>query len=370
MSNIQSIAGSFAIVTKVTSGCCGEIVLPSGSEALYNGNVLTGEAIKSGAIKWFPEEHLKFKGRTARALDRLFQKHGFDMNGICLVPTSSLEDLQDEGNEIIARYFQDLDDLEQQYDSIVSTHASSQTSAVQDLIMQSKLPWADFRKRFHCYIPRPSIFNPMGVESEEAQNEVKSGLQDAALLDIVKNASQMRNAIIGREKVDARSIEPLKRLVEKCRSFGIINPAFKSIAEEFDKFSATLVPPLVADKVKNLSNYVTFLGSEDAIAAFIANRNSDNAAISIDDILGISNTPEIAIEVASPEVIVNSPTIATAETVDVIKESSVTTSEVVMSSPVVCEPVEQSSIQQTQVTTVSSPVTNFDFINENDWMSF
>lgn len=288
MTDMTQIAGSFAIVTKITSGCCGEITLPQGSEAIFNGDLLTGEAIKSGAIKWFPDEYLKFKGRTSRAIDRAFQEFGMDWGGICLVPTASLDALMQKVNSIINRFFADLDALEPRYDAIVAAHAQNQIPAVKSLIESSKLPWQEFRKRFHCYVPRPSIFTPIGVDNVDAQKEVQAGLQDAALADIVSKSTVIRNSIIGRDKVDSRSIEPLKRLVEKCRTYGIINPAFGQLANEFDAFAATLLPPLAGDKLRNLSNFVTLLSSPDAIAAFIANRSSDQAAKSIDDILGLN----------------------------------------------------------------------------------
>lgn len=257
MSDVNTIAGSFAIVTKMTSGCCGEITLPEGSEAIFNGDKLSGEAVKSGAIKWFPDEHLRFKNRTSRAIDRAFQEFGMDWGGVCLVPVGSLDAMMVKVNDIIKRYFDDVDALEPVYDVIVAEHAAKQIPAVQTLIMSSKLPWSEFRKRFHCYIPRPSIFSPIGIEDEEASKEVQSGLQDAALNDIVEKSTVLRNSILGKTKVDARSIEPLKRLVEKCRSYGIINPAFGELANEFDAFSAKLVPPLVGDKLNVLSNYST-----------------------------------------------------------------------------------------------------------------
>ena len=346
MTDVNAIAGSFAIVTKMTSGCCGEITLPEGSEAIFNGDKLSGEAVKSGAIKWFPDEHLRFKNRTSRAIDRAFQEFGMDWGGVCLVPVTALDAMMVKVNDIIKRYFDDVDALESVYDVIVAEHAAKQIPAVQSLILSSKLPWSEFRKRFHCYIPRPSIFSPIGVDDEEAGKEVQSGLQDAALNDIVDKSTVLRNSILGKVKVDARSIDPLKRLVEKCRSYGIINSAFGELANEFDAFAAKLVPPLVGDKLNVLCNYVTLLSSADAVQAFIANRNSSNAIQSIDEILGLTDP------VFAEEIILD-------PAVSLVPPTAQHSMQTVMPSVV----VETASVVPA---VEGAPV----FINDDDWLSF
>ena len=285
MSNISTEAlakGGFALVqTPVKRGSDGKSTL-QGAKAFLDGQTLDGNAIESGRVQWFPKEALTFKGAKYKAMDRLVAELGVSWGAGKLIPLSRLNELMARFAQLSSEFFDSVDALESEYDRLIDEHAARQPPAVQDVIERVRQPWDTFRSSFKEFLPTPSVFNPISDDLDDVRDQIV----DATQLDIADEAQELVEKVLGKEKVDPRSIPPIRRLVEKCRNFGIINAGFRCLAEVFDDFERELVPPIEGAKREQLEKYLLLLASTDATAAYIANAKATEDESILDDVFG------------------------------------------------------------------------------------
>lgn len=289
----------FALVTSpVTRGTDGKVTL-TGSSSLLNGKVLKGRAIEQGRLAWFPQDKLVWKAARYRAIKRAIQSYGMKWGDSTLVPLDKLDSLMAEVKAEITKTFAELDGMEPFYEGWIDDYAASESPAVAELINQVRVPWTTFRASFKLLMPSPSIFTPIG-DTGGVQMEI----MEAALEDIVDVASELRCRLLGKAVIDPRSIPPIKRLAEKCRSYAIVNAGFAALADEFTSFEAQLVAPIKDAKAAMLNGYLVMLSTPKAISEFIANHTAQAAKAGLDNLFGpetlVQDEPELPLAVEPP----------------------------------------------------------------------
>lgn len=254
----------------VKKGSDGKATL-RGAEATLNGKTLNGSAIKAGRVEWFPQDKLKFKNASYKAMDRLVQSYGIAWGAGTLVPLGKLAQLMTEFETLRHKFMQEVDFLHGNYDLYIEAHKATQTPAVQEVIQAVRLPWDAFRSSFRITVPTPSVFHPMTDDLQGTANQIV----DVAMEEIAEQAQSIQEKILGKSQVDPKSLGPIKRLVEKCRDFSVLHPAFRSFADEFDTLSANLLPPIVGDKQVKLVAYLGVLSDPKAISTWMNNHQAD-----------------------------------------------------------------------------------------------
>ncbi|HHQ4645869.1 TPA: DUF3150 domain-containing protein [Aeromonas veronii] len=265
------LAQGFALVqSPVKKGCDGKVAL-KGSQSILNGQTLTGAAIKEGRVEWFPGDKLRFKGACYKAMDRLIQSYGIAWGAGTLVPLYKLQNLMDEFELLQHKFMQEVDFLQGNYDLYIEAHKVNQPAAVQTVIDAVRLPWAEFRGSFKVVLPVPSVFQPLTDNLQGCATDIV----DQAMQEISDQAEEIYDKMLGKKVIDPKSLPPLKRLVEKCRDFAILHPAFTSFVDMFDTLEKTLVPPIAGDVQAQLLGYLGVLSDPNAISTWMSNNQAD-----------------------------------------------------------------------------------------------
>lgn len=296
-------SGFAVVMTPLKRGSDGKVTL-RGAKALLNGECLEGNAIEAGRIQWLPKEALRFKAAKYKAMDRLIGELGVSWGSGKLVPLGRLEELKKRFEELKDQFFKEVDTMEFGFDSMIDDYATQQPPAVAAVIQSVRMDWQAFRSSFVIELPTPSVFAPISGDLGSVRDQVV----DATQLDIIEQAEELLEKILGKDKVDPRSIPPIKRLVEKTRNFGILNAGFRRLAEAFDDFERELIPPIDGGKRERLEKYLLMLSSPSAVEAFIKNGNEEDNTENLGDIFGFGGsaspalpTPTMTTQATSPD---------------------------------------------------------------------
>ncbi|UJF20270.1 DUF3150 domain-containing protein (plasmid) [Vibrio sp. SS-MA-C1-2] len=228
--NRQSLQDGLVLVDVKVTGISGERVLRD-AKNVVDGHELSENRTRKGKVVWFPQEMLGFYGVFAKRANRLIESYGVKYGRLIAIPVPMLSEVIAKLEEQKSEFYQVVDDLEQNYDSIMNDYKAENPDLVTE-IDKYTLGKEDFISRF-TYSILPSIALKPYLEND-AESTI-SILQDNLLEVIIKRSKSTMKGIIGKNVLRKNTISNFIRDVrDYAYNLSLDNEMLDRLVEEID----------------------------------------------------------------------------------------------------------------------------------------
>jgi hypothetical protein len=231
-SRLTQLELGVCVVNVVSLAACGEKSLPKVKVEL-DGKLQDSDSIKGSKIRWFPKEPLNFVSKAKQAISRTLNAYGVRWGDMTIVPLARLEELQSEISAIEIDWKLSLDDMLDNYDSLVSDWQMANLD-VADIMRRYTLEKHEFGGRFKMKMLPPVAFNPLIMEGDtESAEELAEDILGNLYAEVSKMAGDIYDRSffvadesgkkVARTKANRRIKDSFQRLISKLEGLSFLD---------------------------------------------------------------------------------------------------------------------------------------------------
>lgn len=240
-SRLTQLERGVCVVNVISLAACGEKSLPKVKVEL-DGVLQDSDSIKGSKIRWFPKEPLNFTSKAKQAIARVLSSYGVRWGDMTIVPLARLDDLQNDIKAIEIDWEMALNDMLDNYDSLVSDWQMSNLD-VADIMRRYTMDKAEFGGRFKMKMLPPVAFNPLIAEDdEESAEELADDILSNLYGEVAKMASDIYDKSffvadtnghkVARTKANRRIKDTFKRLIDKLEGLSFLDNNIEKVVAQ------------------------------------------------------------------------------------------------------------------------------------------
>ncbi|MCL1107511.1 DUF3150 domain-containing protein [Shewanella algicola] len=240
-SRLSMLEQGVCVVSVINQASCGEKSLPKVKVEL-DGQLQDSDSIKGSKIRWFPSEPLRFASKAKQQTSRLLSAFGVRWGDMTIVPLARLDELQKEIDVIETEWKIALQDMLDNYDSLVSEWQMSNLD-VAAIMRRYTLDKAEFGGRFKMKMLPPVAFSPLIAEGDkESAEELADDILGNLYGEVAKMASDIYDKSffvadanghkVARTKANRRIKDTFKGLIDKLEGLSFLDSNIEKVVAQ------------------------------------------------------------------------------------------------------------------------------------------
>jgi hypothetical protein len=240
-SRLTQLEEGVCVVNVISLAACGEKSLPKVKVEL-DGILQDSDSIKGSKIRWFPKEPLNFTSKTKQAISKALNTYGVRWGDMTIVPLARLEDLQNDICAIEIEWKLALNDMLDNYDTLVSDWQMSNLD-VASIMRRYTMDKAEFGGRFKMKMLPPVAFSPLISEGdEESAEELADDILSNLYGEVAKMASDIYDKSffvadanghkVARTKANRRIKDSFRRLIAKLEGLSFLDSNIEKVVAQ------------------------------------------------------------------------------------------------------------------------------------------
>jgi len=251
-------------------------------QILFNNQPVNNVNVSSGEIRWLGKEFM-FRGKKtsvcfqqaiATRLKRLRREFGININGMCVVPKTSLDAFYLGVNNAKNDFFERRDELLLQLPQLIKEHKDANPTLA-DLIDEKSL---DVNQLMGKYSFKESIPLAVSLHRPEDANKLQENAVEALYSELASEWNDnYKKSFAGKDKVSQRPLTYFKATMDKLLRLAWLD---ESIYQIIDKINAVVkkMPKhgyIEKGDFQELAHFALLLSNQSAIEAFIKSTDDE-----------------------------------------------------------------------------------------------
>jgi hypothetical protein len=288
-SRLTQLEQGVCVVNVISLAACGEKSLPKVKVEL-DGVLQDSDSIKGSKIRWFPKEPLNFTSKAKQSISRVLSSYGVRWGDMTIVPLARLDDLQNEIKAIEIDWDIALNDMLDNYDTLVSDWQMSNLD-VADIMRRYTMDKAEFGGRFKMKMLPPVAFNPLIAKGdEESAEELANDILGNLYGEVAKMASDIYDKSffvadanghkVARTKANRRIKDTFKRLIDKLEGLSFLDSNIEKVVAQTNVVlnSMPLTGWIEGANLSNLARWTLVMSNPD----MLRNHASDSFTLEVE----------------------------------------------------------------------------------------
>lgn len=281
-SRLTQLEKGVCVVNVITLAACGEKALPKVKVEL-DGKLEDSDSIKGAKIRWFPKEPLNFVSKAKQAISRTLNAYGVRWGDMTIVPLARLGELQCEIAAIEADWKLSLDDMLDNYDSLVSDWQMSNLD-VADIMRRYTLDRNEFGGRFKMKMLPPVAFNPLIADGDtESAEELAEDILGNLYEEVSKMASDIYDRSffvadasgrkVARTKANRRIKDSFQRLISKLQGLSFLDSNIEKVVAQTNEVLDSMPKAgwIEGANLANLARWTLVMSNSDMLKNHASN---------------------------------------------------------------------------------------------------